>query len=390
MGKAKSKSSVPAVSDGPPLTPAQQQELPLIEAFFAPTDKNESRTFELFDALPKYIYAKSRRAKDLTPITKQMVYRRRDDQGKPEELHIDVALAPAFIKKGGSGQAIYPGAREELVETAIRKMAVQQVVNTGLHAANQGGQIIRVTFTLYQLRKEMTSQGHGYKLSELKEALDVLSKAVMTLTCSRDRSLNGINSAVFSNLIYSYDNHDSEGERSRVSVDYHPLATDAIINMAFYPINYQRVMSLGSPLARWLVTRMSHRFRQATKTSVMDGSNYQISLETILNESGIARSKRLPDNILVVREALAQMTKENVLHALRPFEEVVSHAPAKTQRGRPAISDVLWRLYPSRQFGQEIIEGNVQMRQWRNQQPPGKSRQGHALGQNRTLNLPES
>ena len=79
-----------------------------------------------------------------------------------------MTLSAAVIKgQDGTGQAIYPGAREELVERAIRKLAVQQVVNTGLHTVPQSGaQIIRVSFTLYQLRKELTSQGHGFKLME--------------------------------------------------------------------------------------------------------------------------------------------------------------------------------------------------------------------------------
>ncbi len=353
------------------LQAAQQRELPLFDGFFS-ADKNESRTFEIFDALPKYVYAKVRKAKDLTPITKTITLRRRNESGKQEELQVQVTLSAAVIKgQDGTGQAIYPGAREELVERAIRKLAVQQVVNTGLHTVPQSGaQIIRVSFTLYQLRKELTSQGHGFKVVELKEALEVLNKATVNLACSKDRTLHGISSAVFSNYTYVYDEDDDSGQSSKVSVDYHPLATQAIINLAFYPINYQRVMSMASPLARWLATRLSHRFRQATKTAFVDGGSYQISLETILSESGIARASRLRDNVATVREALAQMVKENMLHGMRPFQEDLTYASTK---GRKKVTDVVWQLFPSRQFAQEIIQGNVEMNQWRNKhQTPKK------------------
>ena len=345
---------------------AQQRELPLFEGFFS-ADKNESRTFEIFDALPKYVYAKVRKAKDLTPITKTITLRRRDQMGKAEELQVQVTLSAAVIKgQDGTGQAIYPGAREELVERAIRKLAVQQVVNTGLHTIPQSGaQIVRVSFTLYQLRKELTAQGHGFKVVELKEALEVLNKATVNLACSKDRTLHGISSAVFSNYVYRYDDGDESGRQSKVSVDYHPLATHAIINLAFFPINYRRVMSLASPLARWLATRLSHRFRQATKTAFLDNVSYQISLETILGESGIARASRLRDNVATVRQALAQMVKEEVLHAMRPYEEKLAYASTK---GRKKVTDVVWQLFPSRQFAQEIIEGNVEMHQWRSKQ----------------------
>ena len=52
------------------LQAAQQRELPLFDGFFS-ADKNESRTFEIFDAPPADVYAKVRKAKDLTPITRQ-------------------------------------------------------------------------------------------------------------------------------------------------------------------------------------------------------------------------------------------------------------------------------------------------------------------------------
>jgi hypothetical protein len=364
ISRSSSSSSSPAART--PKGEESQRELPLFEGFFS-ADKNESRTFEIFDALPKYVYAKIRQTKNLMPITRTILLRRRGEHGETEELQIEVTLAAAVIKgQDGTGQAIYPGAREELVERAIRKLAVQQVVNTGLHTAPQSGvRIIRVSFTLYQLRNELTAQGHGFKIVELKEALEVLNKAVVNLSCARDRTLHGLSSAVFSNYTYEYQEDDDSGRGSKVSVDYHPLATHAIINLAFYPINYHRVMSLASPLARWLVTRMSHRFRQATKAAFFDGASYQISLTTILNESGIANASRLRDNVAAVRQALGQMTKENVLHAMRPYEESLTYASTK---GRKKVVDVVWQLFPSRQFAREIIEGNVQMNQWRRQQ----------------------
>ncbi len=133
MAKPKT-SKKPSVPDLPEqsLQAAQQRELPLFDGFFS-ADKNESRTFEIFDALPKYVYAKVRKAKDLTRITKTITLRRRNEAGKQEELQVQVTLSAAVIKgQDGTGQAIYPGAREELVERAIRKLAVQQVGEANL------------------------------------------------------------------------------------------------------------------------------------------------------------------------------------------------------------------------------------------------------------------
>ena len=49
---------------------------------------------------------------------------------------------------------------------------------------------------------------------------------------------------------------------------YHPLATQAILGLAFYPINQLRVGKLKRPLARWLTQRMSHNYRQAQRIAM--------------------------------------------------------------------------------------------------------------------------
>ena len=90
-----------------------------------------------------------------------------------------------------------------------------------------------------------------------------------------------------------------------------------------------------------------------------------------MSESGIARASRLRDNVATVRQALTQMVKENVLHSMRPYQEDLSYASTK---GRKKVTDVVWQLFPSRQFAQEIIQGNVEMSQWRSKhQSPKKT-----------------
>ena len=69
---------------------------------------------------------------------------------------------------------------------------------------------------------------------------------------------------------------------------FHPLATQAILELAFYPINQLRVGKLKRPLARWLTTRMSHNYRQARKNSFVQNDGYHISLKTILEERGLS------------------------------------------------------------------------------------------------------
>jgi len=101
---------------------------------------------------------------------------------------------------------------------------------------------------------------------------------------------------------------------------FHPLATQAILELAYFPINHARVGSLKRPLARWLTTRMSHNYRQAKKNEFINGTGYHIALRTILEERALPRESRLRDNLHSVRETLTEMTKAHILSEMKPFD----------------------------------------------------------------------
>ena len=105
---------------------------------------------------------------------------------------------------------------------------------------------------------------------------------------------------------------------------------------------------------------MSHNYRQARKNGYVHNDGYRISLQTILQERGLPREKRLRANVEAVREAIEDMKAQNILSQMHPFDEELVHAPSK---GRPKIADAIWNLYPSAEFVDEIIEGNKEMKQ---------------------------
>jgi hypothetical protein len=102
---------------------------------------------------------------------------------------------------------------------------------------------------------------------------------------------------ILSNYTGDFPEGDCTGEDSRAAMTFHPLATQAILGLAFYPINQLRVGKLKRSLARWLTTRMSHNYRQARKNSFVQNEGYHISLKTILEERGLSREARLWDNL---------------------------------------------------------------------------------------------
>ena len=202
-------------------------------------------------------------------------------------------------------------------------------------------------------------------LSEIKEALDILSGTMITIHVVGDEGLGkakrrakAMKGLILTNYTHDFADQDPTGEDSCVAMTFHPLATEAILQMAYYPINALRVGKLKSAFARWLTTRMSHNYRQARRNGWLDGDGYHISLETILAERGLVKEKRLRDNVDSVRASLAEMKKEKILCEWKPYDEKLTLAAG---RGGRKIVGAVWTLYPSHEFVEEIIRGNEQM-----------------------------
>jgi hypothetical protein len=225
---------------------------------------------------------------------------------------------------------------------------------------------VTVFFTLSMIRRHLETLGHGFMLSEIKEALDILSGTMMEIFLldgdaaqqprrTRTRSIKG---TILTSYTKDFSEGDETGEASLVAMTFHQLVTAAILQMAYYPINALRVGKLKSTLARWLTTRMSHNYRQVRRNGWIDGDGYHISLETILSERGLVKEKRLRNNLDSVRGALAEMKEEKILCAWKPYDEKLTLAAG---RGGRKIVGAVWTLYPSHEFVEEIIRGNEQM-----------------------------
>jgi hypothetical protein len=345
------------------LTPATLDiQLSLFEGFFR-SDDQTSHTLDLDTLLPHNL-GKTRKATSLDSITREIRLENRDTGATHS---VTVKRRPAVLDDANSkGYAVFPAAREAIVERAIRKLAVQQTIKSSLLIGKTTGldevAIIRVTFTLYQLRKELAATHHGFRLSEIKEAIEILATSHFQLSCENDKLLNGQDGTLFQRLHYSYPKDDEGGEQSVVQVDYHPLATHAIRRQAYFPINYKRLMALKGQLAAWLTTRLNQRFRQAQRPSLFkEPIGYHISLATILRESGLPAAPRLRDSIATVRKAIREMVSKNVLK-----KDYTEKLERKKTQGRPEITGAVWTLYPSDEFTTEIIAGNDEAKRARN------------------------
>lgn len=332
-------------------------QLALFPGWFA-TDPNESRTLDIYDALPRFVFNHCR---DLAPT-----------EGKPRSFNvkvkgndIQVVLAAADVKRGPKWVRVFSGPREELVERALRQIAAQDASKTELQINADGQRTITVRFSFSEIRRILAEYGHSFKISEINEALDVLSRTSMSLHSESLDGFQGHSGTLISNYSYRIRKNDQDGSHSYGRADLHALATRSILTLAWFPINNRRVMALSSPLARWLSTRMYHNFRQVIKNGRVLNQGYHIALSTIIEESALIQQERPAKAARTVVTALEEMRASRILSPHEPCPRADKLGKAPDARGRPQIVDVIWTLFPSNEVAEEIIQGNLQMKNLR-------------------------
>ena len=158
---------------------SDEEQLELLAPWYT-QNTSESRTLDFFDAIPKYPFAVTTASQSLNELRYRLPF---------EVKSILRSIAPAQITDARTGQErlVFPGSREELVERALRFIAVQQIARTRLTPdAETGRQAITVFFTLSMIRRHLEELGHGFKLSEIKEALDILSDTSIEVRLDSD------------------------------------------------------------------------------------------------------------------------------------------------------------------------------------------------------------
>ncbi len=162
-----------------------------------------------------------------------------------------------------------------------------------------------VRFSLNSLRERLASRGKAHTVAgnQKKGCLSLKSRAEISL----DHPL-GAAFEDYANYLVTLHFRGEKTDESNIAdtcIAYlNPVATSTILKMKCWPIDNDKLLRLNSDLARWLITRISNRYRQADQANVITGEGYHLALSTILTESGIVPEKRLRNSIDRVRAAI--------------------------------------------------------------------------------------
>ena len=279
-------------------SPAKPSENPrqieLFDSWFAtPDEADNSRTLAFWDVIPWRLLSHNRKGKLPEVIVFEGV--RIDDRHEA-----NVLLTPAILRDPGSktSKVLFPGIREELVERALRKMAVHKLAASQLErSAADDSLAVAVVFSLHQLRQELAHTGHDFRLDQIREALQVMNLCNVKVESQSDSLVHGKAGPILPTVEFVADPTDPEGKRTLYRVTFHPLASAAIVGEYYHPINYARVMQLSRSLARWITNLLNVRFRYATRGIAEKKRSFRLTLKRVLTDSGMQKEPRLFDNI---------------------------------------------------------------------------------------------
>ena len=160
-------------------------------------------------------------------------------------------IQPAAIQMDNGGYAYYyPGASEELVKECLIYLAAKQ--NQGFFDQGEKPKS-GVTFSLYQLRKELKDRGHERSYKQLILSLTILRRSLIEISVIDDEKRVITTAAPYLTLIKKVSRSDiADDPESKWSIEFHTLITSHISTLGYRQFDYLVFMSIPTQLARWI------------------------------------------------------------------------------------------------------------------------------------------
>jgi hypothetical protein len=320
----------------------QDNQLNLFQTFLCNNEgerRQLSNTIALWDSIPRY------------SISRQAMVQLRDERGFLDLLKLEfmyrqtkfnILIQPALIEeqdKDGkiTTTAYYPSANEELIEEALRKLAVDQ--NQGFYDKTEA--ISGVVFSMYQLREELKRMEHTRSYSEIKLSLDILARSFIQIEGDMLESKNTKRSSYLPEVM-SVSKKDLDADpNARWLVRFHPLVAQSIEKLSYRQFNYDRLMQHTRQLTRWINKLLIDKYTFASKLKP-----FEIRYSTIKRDSAMLNN--------YARERKAQEECDFCVEELKT-NNVIAKIDRRIESGlRGKVLDIVYTLDPSDAFVSEV------------------------------------
>ncbi|MDQ2842875.1 MAG: replication protein [Acidobacteriota bacterium] len=328
----------------PPAKPTEfaNIQLSLFQSVLCNTEEEKahfSNAIDLWDSIPRYSVSRQAQAKARENgkflDNHTAVFQHRDRT-------YTVTISPARVNDlDGSQRDYYPSTTEELIEEALRKLAIDQYAGFFDKPTFRSG----VVFTIYQIREELKKHGHARSYQEIILALNILSKSVIEI---RENTGTGELLAVspyLPALVAVSRKRLKDDPTAKWAVQFHPFVTDGIDKVTYRQYNYALLMSHESKLTRWL-----HKYVVLKCTAADLVKPFSIHFVTIKRDSCLLNEyTRERAAIDAVQKAFDDLKQKGVLHR---FDRRNVTGPRKK------LVDVVFTIWPSFDFVKEVKAAN--------------------------------
>ena len=319
-------------------------QLSLFQTFVPEDSDHYSNTIELYDAIPRYFSSKKLMAELRQGGVFLKSLKRRF---KHKDQWYELIIKPArLVDKDGNEKEYYPTHQEELVEEALKKIACDRL--KGVFLDDTAG----VQFTLYELDRELKSQGHAMKWPDLIRSLEICRSAGIEVIGPEGKA--EVKSSIFPVVaLVNRDEWRKNPGQVRCYVQFNPLLTYSIKALTYRQFDYRTFMRLKNHLARWLFKRLSHNYTQAAWDRP-----YTIRLSTIVRDSALVNASRTSDKARYIDAALDELAKipavdTNAIRVLMKYEKEEIRGP------KNKIEDVKYTLVPDFDFTAQMKRANL-------------------------------
>lgn len=328
-------------------TPSQPEfenpQLALFQNLLCNTDEereNLSNAVDLWDSVPRY------------SVNRHAMTRARENE-KFLDNHTIVfqykgrtysrTITPARVTDiDGKVRDYYPSGTEELVEDALRKLALDQWAGFFDKPNYRSG----VVFSLYALREELKKRGHTRSYQEVRLALDIMSGSIIEIVCQdKEKGEVLVRSPYLPSLVAVSRSRLADDPKAKWAVQFHPFVTGSIDKVTYRQFNYHRMMSHTSQLARWLHKQLVLKY-----TFADFAKPFEMRYSTVKRDSGLLDVYgRERDAIAALQGAFEDLKKRNIIS---------SYERKDTTGARRKLHDVTFKIWPSLDFVREAKAAN--------------------------------
>jgi hypothetical protein len=335
----------------PPAKAERNMQYELFTTFFGKNKRVLSNTIELWDAIPKYAVSPRqqnacRDRNGRLPVHPQEFEYHPSHRDTPA-ITCRLKVQPASIEvEPGRFVDFYPSADEELIEEILKKIFSDQQYGVHSVAGNESW----VRFTLYMIQKELKTRRKTRSIDEIKRSLEIMAKAVLEVEFLKPSKQLIYTDPILSSLTRVRRDNYLQDPKAMWCARLPALVSQSINELTYRQFNYATLMSLPTPLSRWLHKRLSHQY---TNAGVMQP--YKIKFSTIERDSGLLHHSRRSANRKAIDAALNALEKPNVFLSVSCQEE---------RKGREIV-DILYTLSAHPSFVSEVMAANARQRDHR-------------------------